>query len=117
MMDKRTIWALNIDQRKTFIEKWRNVSVASGKWYQNGQDTQRGVKALEEEINDLERLSIAAYSAMKYLKSILEANDTGSKPTGQLDVLIKASCGHLIPRSQSSFLLDGTIKHIKCEEA
>jgi len=63
---------LDAAQRKAFRDKWEKVKAMYDKWFWSGHvDIQLGKKALEQEIIDLEDLSLAAYRAAKLLKKQL----------------------------------------------
>lgn len=69
----RMYYWLYPEQRRAFKEKWESVIRAANDWYFSSRyellDTKR---TLEDEIACLEKLSFAAYSAMKLLKKQLE---------------------------------------------
>lgn len=73
---KTTFLWLDASQRKEFKRRWEIVKSMHEKWFWSGHiDLGMGKKTLEDEIRDLENLSMAAYKALKLLKKQLEEND------------------------------------------
>jgi hypothetical protein len=65
---------LDVDQRKSFHDKWDKVRNMYDKWHWSGHvDLFQGKKDLEKEIEDLEDLSLAAYRALILLRKHLAA--------------------------------------------
>lgn len=69
---------LDADQRRAFRDKWDKVRNMYDKWHWTGHvDLFQNKKDLEQEIIDLEDLSLAAYRALKLLRQQLEDNNEG----------------------------------------